>query len=290
MTAGIPSSSGVEVFADPTWQMSLGERAAVAGVLSQLAPELAIELGSAEGACLRHLARHAREVHSFDLTPPTLEVPDNAVLHTGDSHELLPALLEELVAQDRNVDFVLVDGDHSAPGVRRDLEDLLNSRALARTVILIHDIANPELRRGVDSVPFRAWPKVAHVELDWVPGQLFREPALRHELWYGLGLVVVDAARPAYLGGDPSQARYYPSAPLLAEARDALVAREAGGEPAGGAAAQAPRPVRPPPRFEELEAELAASRRVVASMSSSASWRLTAPLRAAKATVGRLRS
>ena len=75
--------------------MSLGERAAVEGVLVQLKPSLAIEIGSMEGACLRHIAAHAQEAHSFDLRPPTLELPGNVTLHTGDSHELLPVVPRE---------------------------------------------------------------------------------------------------------------------------------------------------------------------------------------------------
>ena len=69
------------IFDDDVWQMSRGERAAVEGVLAQLQPSLALEIGSAEGACLSRIAAHAAEVHSFDLTPPTLPVADNVVLH-----------------------------------------------------------------------------------------------------------------------------------------------------------------------------------------------------------------
>jgi hypothetical protein len=105
-----------EIFDDPVWQMSLGERAALEGVLSQLQPELAIEIGSMEGACLRRIAAHAREAHSFDLNPPSLPQPDNVTLHTGDSHALLPPFLADLAERGRNVDFVAVDGDHSAEG------------------------------------------------------------------------------------------------------------------------------------------------------------------------------
>ena len=89
----------MEIFEDPVWQMSLGERAAVEGVLAQLRPALAIEIGSAEGACLRRIAAHAGEAHSFDLQPPSLEMPGNVTLHTGDSHELLPPFLAELAEQ-----------------------------------------------------------------------------------------------------------------------------------------------------------------------------------------------
>lgn len=146
------------------------------------------------------------------------------VLHTGSSHELLPAFLRELAAAGRSADFALVDGDHSAEGVRRDLEDLLDSPGFARGAILIHDIANEEVRRGVDAVRFEGYPKVTHVELDWVPGQMFAQAELRHELWFGLGLV--DTAAFAY-GEGAYQERYYPNAPLLVEARDRVLEREA---------------------------------------------------------------
>jgi hypothetical protein len=222
----IPAAVSVAIFEDSVWQMSLGERAAVEGVLAQLRPSLAVEIGSAEGACTRRIAACAEEVHSFDLEPPSLPTPGNVALHTGDSHELLPRFLAGLAEQARNVDFVIVDGDHTPEGVRQDIEDLLDSPAVARTVILIHDVANERVRQGVDAVHFAAWPKVAHVELDWIPGQLFAEPALRNELWYGLGLVIVDASRLAYANGSVYEQRYQPAAPLFAEIRDLVVARE----------------------------------------------------------------
>src|SRR5689334_24261091 len=117
---------------DRVWQMSPGERAAVEGILGEVRPSLAIEVGTAEGAGLRRIAALAEEVHSFDLEPPSLEVPENAVIHTGDSHELLPAFLAELAEAERNVDFALVDGDHSEGGVRSDVEALLDSPATAQ--------------------------------------------------------------------------------------------------------------------------------------------------------------
>ncbi len=306
-----------EIFEDTVWQMSLGERAAVEGVLTQLKPSLAVEIGSMEGACLRRIAAHAQEAHSFDISPPSLPMPGNVTLHTGSSHELLAPFLAELVEKGRNVDFVMVDGDHSSDGVRRDLEDLLDSRALARTVILIHDTANERVRAGIDAVRFRAWPKVAHVELDFVPGQLFAEPALRNELWCGLGLVVVDSSRLAYHDGPVYQQRYYPAAALLAGARDLVLARER--VPAGAEAPDAD-PGAAQARVALLEAELGGSllwrdeiaaleteavlarkrmpaleaevevlrmdyercERALEDIKGSASWRMTEPLRSAK--------
>jgi Methyltransferase domain len=295
----------VEIFEDPIWQMSLGERAAVEGVLAQLQPSLAIEIGSAEGACLRRIAAYAGEVHSFDLQPPSLELPDNVTLHTGDSHELLAPFLAELSEQDRNIDLVIVDGDHSPEGVRQDLEDMLDSRALACSIILIHDAANERVRRGVDAVHFAAWPKVAHVELDWIPGQLFAEPALRNELWFGLGLVIVDSARLAYMNGSVYEQRYHPAAHLFAQLRDQIVARER--VPPG---LQAPQDEANAlrKRLAELGVELAAARmreaeltsemvilqhriagaeRALENITGSVSWRMTEPLRGAKRRAGR---
>src|SRR4051794_18228658 len=115
---------------DHTWQMSSAEQAAIEGLLCRLRPRLAIEIGTAEGAGARCIAAHAEELHCFDLGAPSLELPDNVTMHVGDSHELLPQFLERMAAEGRNVDFVVVDGDHSASGVRRDIEDLLNSTAV----------------------------------------------------------------------------------------------------------------------------------------------------------------
>jgi hypothetical protein len=290
----------VEIFNDAIWQMSLGERAAVEGVLAQLRPSVAIEIGSADGACLRRIASHADEAHSFDLQPPSVELPGNVTLHRGDSHALLAPFLAELAERERNVDFVMVDGDHTPEGVRQDIEDLLDSAAVARTVILIHDIANQRVRRGVDAVRFAAWPKVSHVELDWIPGQLFAEPALHNELWYGIGLVIVDSSRLAYMNGPVYEQRYYAAAPLLAQIRDLVVARErvppghetledatnalrarvAELEAAVGTARM---------REGELQAELGPLRhriaradRALSDITGSLSWKMTEPLRGAK--------
>jgi Methyltransferase domain len=293
------------MFEDAVWQMSGGERAAIEGVLSQLRPALAIEIGSAQGACLRRIAGHSGEVHSFDLSAPTLAQPDNVSLHTGDSHELLAPFLAGLAEQERNVDLVLVDGDHSPEGVRRDVEELLDSRALARTVILIHDTANEGVRQGLDAVRFAAWPKVAHVELDWIPGQLFAEAALRNELWYGIGLVLVDSSRLAYRNGSVYEQRYHSAAPLLAQIRKLVTARErmTGAEQTLADEADAMRQ-----RSTELARQLAAvstskaelqtqldavqrrldgASQALVDIKGSVSWRMTEPLRGAKRLAGR---
>jgi hypothetical protein len=207
--------------------MSFGERAAVEGVLAQCKPGLAIELGTAQGGSLERIAAHSQEVHTFDLVDPPLDRDTfpNVEFHIGDSHELLPRLLERLASAGRNVDFALVDGDHSADGVKQDLQDLLDSPAVGRTMILVHDTMNETVREGIERVPLEAYPKVSYVELDFVAGYMFREPDLLHELWGGLGLVVVDAARKAYFGGSVRQERYFETFELVRAGRDATLQR-----------------------------------------------------------------
>jgi hypothetical protein len=202
-------------------QMSVGERAAVEGVLALAQPGLALEIGTAEGGSLRRIAAHSGEVHSFDLVEPAagLRELDNVHFHTGSSHELLSPFLAELAAEGRNVDFALVDGDHSAAGVRRDLEDLLASPAIRRTLILVHDTANEEVRAGVDAVGFDRVEQVVYADLDAVAGAMYRVEPLRHQLWGGIGVIVVDAERRRGPGEGALERRRYPTARLLREAK-----------------------------------------------------------------------
>jgi hypothetical protein len=251
--------------------MSFGERAALEGLLSQLQPRLAIEIGTAEGGSLARIAAHSEAVHSFDLVLPhqgARQLP-GVTLHTGDNHELLPRVLAQFAEAGQKVDFVLVDGDHSTEGVRRDLEDLLESPAVAHTLIVMHDTMNEIVREGLEQVRYGAYPKVAYVDLDFVAGYMFREPSLKHELWGGLGLVIVDTARTGYFAGNVRQSRYYPAFDLIRAARDRLAGQ----------------PEERPGEVVQLREELASTRQWLDAVQGSASWKMTAPLRSLKAQV-----
>ncbi len=177
----------------PEWQMSWGERFALEGLLSQLRPSLAVEIGTAEGGSLMRIAEHCEEVHALDLVRTEAAVPENVELHVGDSREMLPALLADLAEHGRNVDFALVDGDHSADGVRADLRTLLASPAVERTVIVCHDTMNEETRAGIKAAAPEDFEKVRLVELDLLTGYMGRLEPFTGQLWGGLGLIVVDA-------------------------------------------------------------------------------------------------
>lgn len=253
--------------ADP-WQMGMGERAALVGLLSEIRPRVAIEIGTAEGGSLRRIAHHSERVHSFDVLEPdpALRQLGNVEFHVGDSHQLLPQLLAKLSAESTAVDFVLVDGDHSAPGVAQDMRDLLDSPAAGNGVIVMHDTMNEEVRRGLEAVDYAAWPHVRYVELDFVAGFLFRGN-LENELWGGLGLVVLDAEQPRPAGGPARQMRYHDTHPLIVRVRDRIAEAELETLRA---------------RAEAAEREAERLQQGLDVVRSTASWRFTAPLRGVK--------
>jgi hypothetical protein len=211
-------------------------------------------------------------VISFDLVEPEAWVSelDNVELRTGDSHALLPRELERLAAAGEGADFVMVDGDHSADGARQDVEDLLASDAVKNSVILAHDSLNPEVRQGLEAVPYGDFEKVALVDLDFVGGYVPAEPPLLGECWGGLALIIVDASGrfgPAHEGRRPSMA---PLSDLIWPSAEGL--RGDGADAPGDPVAAAP-----------SQDEASYYRRMAEEMRGSLSWRLTAPLRAARA-------
>ena len=268
------------MLAASAWQMSPGERATLEGVLAQVRPTLALEVGTAQGGSLRRVAAYSEEVHSFDLVAPDAELAalSNVTFHTGDSHVLLPETLSELAAAEKSVDFILIDGDHTAQGVRRDIEDVLESSAVTRTLIVLHDTMNPDVRRGILEAGAAEHPKVAQFELDLIPGYLSRREPYRLQMWGGLGLIVVDAGRSSDV------APYEPFHELFSVLRPAVEAMaelEAQGTPLDGLrGAEVESAVRA--ALERSRAELTRQTELVEVMRNSLSWRLTAPLRRLK--------
>jgi hypothetical protein len=272
------------VFTSRAWQMSYGERAALEGVLQVVQPRLAIEIGRAEGGSLRRIAAHSEHVISFDLVqdaPEAEELP-NVTLIVGDSHQQLPEKLAELAAAGTHVDFALVDGDHSAEGARADMIDLLESPAVQNCVILAHDGLNEHVRAGLDSVPYEDYNKVVWVDLDFVPGYVAEVPEYHGHCWGGLGLVIVDEPRSFNGTGDSIRnPMFFPHPQVMwewARMRREGAAPAASGQSSEAAALRAER--------DALQLDLERHRDWLESIQGSVSWRITAPLRAAK---GRLK-
>lgn len=216
------------------WQMALGERVAIEGLLAQLRPKLAIEIGTAQGGTLERIATYSDEVHTFDLGHEVERAQfPNVTFHEGDNHILLPQLLARFGGEGRNVDFVLVDGDHSGAGVRTDVEDLLASGAVRNTFILLHDTMNEGVLHGLNAVDLDERPEIAFVDLAFVRLSQ-RSPRPLDEAWGGLGLIVVDCddatgvlperrSLPAGPRAMLRRALWHAAAPLRAARREARV-------------------------------------------------------------------
>jgi hypothetical protein len=281
-------------------QVLSGEQAAVAGMLNELRPRVVVELGD---FWCGEPAGAAPEVHRLAGAPPDQPARENLIFHAGRAEEVLPELLAEFAGAGRNVDLALVQGGRSE--LRREIELLLDSPALGSSVLLVDDATRPAVRRELDAVPFATWPKVARVDLDWIPGRL-PQAADEEERWHGLGLVVVDSQRLAYVSPTPYEARYRPSAPLLwsagrqelarrhvpaglTEDEELATLRERHLECVGALARARVREVELAEVMQSLSGELALVRegreraeRVRAEVMASASWKITMPLRLVK--------
>jgi hypothetical protein len=218
-------SGALPLTRDPRSQMSFGERAAFEGVLAQVRPRVAIEIGTAEGGNLRRISAYSERVHSIDVDhrPVGDELPENVHLHTGASADILPALLTSLTDAGAALDLVLVDGDHSYEGVKADLEAVLRSPCAARCVILVHDTMNAEVRAGVESVAAEQYPGVVYYEPDFVPGYVYAKGIARHTAWGGLGLILTDLQRSGEYVRSPRQDLYCEPFGALQSLRAALI-------------------------------------------------------------------
>ena len=178
------------------WQMMQWERVGLAGVLATVRPKGALEIGVFHGGSLGLISRYAEHVIGIDLDEAVLQrvhPPRNATLRIGASKDLIPQALAEFESR-MPLNFVLVDGDHSREGVRRDLELLLAYLPSEPLVILMHDSANAETRGGILAVDWLANHYVKFVDCDFVPGQIIEHTVegTRAEIWGGLALAYLD--------------------------------------------------------------------------------------------------
>lgn len=274
--------------------MSFGERAALEGVLAQVRPKLALELGTAEGGSLRRIAVHSADVHSIDPDHQLLRsaepLPNHVNLHTGPGAELLPPLLRSFEESNRNIDFALVDGAHSVEAVRASLEELLRSPATRRTVILIHDSMNAEVRAGIGRVELDDYEKVVYHELDFLPGYTYAERLARSSAQGGFALVLTDAWRsPGYTESTRQSLyqepfKYTHGELVLARQNDRLRGelRAASAQLEAARASIEHSAAAHHEELEELRRDLEGTKHALVRMKESVSWRATRPLRAVR--------
>ena len=181
--------------------MQQGERFALDGLLAQLRPRLAIEVGTFEGGSLRRIAAHAEHVHAFDLDPKVAELAgelDNVTFHIGDSAELLPQVLADLGARGPPRRLRAHRRRAHARGGPRRRRRAARRRRVPPDRDRLPRLGQREVRAGLEDLDLAEHPKVALALLDCVPGYLVQahaDDALVGQAFNGLALVVLDADR-----------------------------------------------------------------------------------------------
>lgn len=171
------------------WQMNDSERMALTGLLARHTPDCSIEVGTYWGGSLSLISQYSKMVFSIDIDDSIrsrFSFP-NVTFLTGASTAILPYLLRELDKANIPLDFVLIDGDHSANGIKADVECLLAYVPKKPLFVVMHDSFNPECRMGMLEAAWNTSLYCHWVEIDFVPGRVVETPGpFQGELWGGL--------------------------------------------------------------------------------------------------------
>lgn len=179
------------------WQMNESERIALTGVLARIRPRGGLEVGVYYGGSLSLASQFVQHLVAIDIDPAVrgrFAVPENVELVVGNSQDLIPKALARFEKLNIPLEYVLIDADHSAEGVRRDLNLVLRYRPRKPMVILAHDSGNLECRAGILAADWGSNPHVHFVQCDFVPGQIIEHSIQdgRGEVWGGLALAYLD--------------------------------------------------------------------------------------------------
>ena len=178
--------------------MAFCEQMAIQHILHRIRPHRAVEVGTYKGGSLQVLARLCNHVDSIDIDPSVSDLLgprfSNVTFHTGNSAELLPFALLAASELSQPVGFVLIDGDHTTEGVRRDINALLSVPPSCEMVVLMHDAFNPDCRAGILSADWQRCPFVHEVEVDYIPGvyhQQAYDTAAARTMWGGFACALL---------------------------------------------------------------------------------------------------
>jgi hypothetical protein len=181
------------------WQMNHSERLALTALLARHKPNCSIEIGTFQGGSLSLISQYSNMVFSVDIDPSVankFSYFENVSFLTGPSKVILPMLMKELDSAAIPIDFILIDGDHSAAGIARDLNIVLEYTPQKPLFVVMHDSFNPECRRGMQQVDWNKSPYVQWVDIDFVPGRIIEHGGGGHgEMWGGLGLAYLTSGR-----------------------------------------------------------------------------------------------
>lgn len=171
------------------------------GILDEIKPKVVIEIGTAGGGTLflfSHVASEDATVISIDLPGgkfgggyPKCKIPlykafrlPKQKLHLigADSHS--PTTLKNVknVLDDKKVDFLLIDGDHTYEGVRRDFE-MYSPLVKEGGIIAFHDIAVHPPETGCEVSKF--WNEIKE-RYDYI--EIIKD---QDQNWAGIGVLFI---------------------------------------------------------------------------------------------------
>lgn len=202
-TIGKPFFSSFKVDESLNWQMSRAEKYTLIGLLQELKPDVAIEIGTYQGGSLQVISAFSKNVYSIDISKAPGEYLSsrfsNVEFVVGDSSQCLLTIFEKIKTENRRLDFILVDGDHTRKGVYKDLEAIFSYPHTHPITILMHDSFNPECRKGIRDFLTNHPEKIAYAELDYVTGSYWHNDTYR-EMWGGLAMVKLDPSQKSSKG------------------------------------------------------------------------------------------
>lgn len=177
------------------WHMQFSERAALQHALLRASPDISIEIGTFLCGSLRSIAAASRNVYTFDIDPSMSrqgkDFP-NVQFIIGNSTDTVPLIINYINESDRELNFVLIDGSHSEIGVKTDIANILKYIPKSRsTIVLMHDSANPAVRKGILDAPWAENPFVHALDLDYVPGMIYDREDIRGQIWGGLAAAIL---------------------------------------------------------------------------------------------------
>lgn len=184
------------------WHMSRNERYAFIKLLEKIKPKVAIEIGCFKGGSLEILSKYCEKVYSIDIDPSVKDNLEgkfeNTEIHIGKSLELIPEILRKIDEKGEELEFVLIDGEHTFNGVKNDITHFLKYKPKKSIYIVFHDSFNPICRKGIKKAPYNSSPYVHYVEVDFISG-VFNPNKLYRQMWGGLALVLL---KPEKRNGD----------------------------------------------------------------------------------------
>jgi hypothetical protein len=182
------------------WQMMQWEQIALTGTLFRLKPKGALEIGVYFGGSLSLTSQFAQKIIAIDIEPEVssrFACPPNVDLRIGASEALIPDALADFRNEGIPLNFVLIDAEHTAHGVKRDIESVLDYVPQEPLIVAIHDSGNRATRQGILSANWAGNPYVQFVDLDFVPGQVIEHLVSEGtvEVWGGLALAFLNSMK-----------------------------------------------------------------------------------------------